>query len=61
VRLKSRGFVRVHCSRLVNRARIGAFKLKASGDVEITLDDGRVVIGSRRDRDAPAAAPDPSA
>ncbi|MBU2607018.1 MAG: LytTR family transcriptional regulator [Alphaproteobacteria bacterium] len=59
-RLKSRGFARVHRSRLVNRARIGGFKSKASGDVEITLDDGRVVIGSRRYRDALAAAPDPS-
>ena len=59
-RLKSHGFARVHRSRLVNRARIGAFKPKASGDVEITLDDGRVVMGSRRYRDALAAAADPA-
>jgi hypothetical protein len=60
MRLKSHGFARVHRSRLVNRARIGAFKPKASGDVEITLDDGRVVIGSRRYRDALGSVPKPS-
>lgn len=59
VQLTARGFVRVHRSRLVNRARISAIKPTASGDVEITLDDGRVVAGSRRYRDAldtPAAS-----
>jgi DNA-binding LytR/AlgR family response regulator len=60
VRLKSRGFARVHRSRSVNRDRIGTFKPNASGDIEITLDEGRVVIGSRRYRDELAAAPDPS-
>lgn len=51
-RLAERGFARVHRSRLVNRARIRALKPTPSGDVEITLDDGRTVLGSRRYRDA---------
>lgn len=55
-RLAERGFARVHRSRLVNRARIRALKPTPSGDVEITLDDGRTVLGSRRYRDALAAA-----
>lgn len=51
-RLAALGFVRVHRSRLVNRGRVSAIRPTASGDVEITLDDGRVVAGSRRYRDA---------
>lgn len=50
-RLAARGFARVHRSRLVNRARIGAIKPTPSGDIEITLDDGRTLAGSRRYRD----------
>jgi DNA-binding LytR/AlgR family response regulator len=45
-------FPRVHRSRLVNRARIRALKPTPAGDVEITLDDGRAVLGSRRYRAA---------
>jgi hypothetical protein len=55
--LTARGFLRVHRSRLVNRARIAAIRPTASGDVEITLDDGRTLAGSRRYRaslEAPA-------
>ncbi len=51
-RLAPRGFARVHRSRLVNRARIGSLKPTPSGDVEITLDDGRTLLGSRRYRAA---------
>lgn len=51
-RLAQRGFARVHRSRLVNRARIGSLKPTPSGDVEITLDDGRTLVGSRRFRTA---------
>lgn len=51
-KLAGRGFVRVHRSRLVNRARMTAFKSTPSGDVEITLDDGRSITGSRRYRAA---------
>lgn len=50
-RLAARGFVRVHRSRLVNRARIASIKPTPSGDAEITLDDGRTLAGSRRFRD----------
>jgi DNA-binding LytR/AlgR family response regulator len=49
-RLVAHGFVRIHRSRLINKARIQAFRPTASGDLEITLDDGRVVGGSRRFR-----------
>ena len=49
-RLATKGFVRVHRSRLVNRARVKAWKPTASGDLEITLDDGRTITGSRRYR-----------
>lgn len=49
-RLTARGFVRVHRARLVNRARIAALKPTPSGDVEITLTDGRTLSGSRRYR-----------
>lgn len=55
-RLAEHGYVRVHRSRLVNRARIQALKPTPSGDVEITLDDGRTVLGSRRYREALAGA-----
>lgn len=51
-RLAAKGFVRVHRSRLVNRARISAIRPTPSGDVEITLDDGRNIAGSRRYREA---------
>jgi len=57
-RLASRGFVRVHRSRLVNRTAISAIKPTPSGDAEITLTDGRAVSGSRRYRgDLEATAP----
>lgn len=51
-RLTPQGFVRVHRGRLVNRARIRALAPTPSGDVEITLDDGRTITGSRRYREA---------
>lgn len=56
-RLAGKGFVRVHRSRLVNRARIASLKPTPSGDVEITLSDGRTLAGSRRYRDALESAP----
>jgi hypothetical protein len=49
-RLAARGFVRVHRSRLVNRARVASIKPTPSGDIEIMLDDGRALAGSRRFR-----------
>lgn len=50
--LTARGFVRVHRSRLVNRSKIVAIKPTPSGDLEISLDKGGVVVGSRRFREA---------
>ena len=50
-KLAARGFVRAHRSRIVNRAHIGALKPTPAGDVEITLDNGAVVSGSRRYRE----------
>lgn len=58
-RLAAKGFVRVHRSRLVNKARISETKPTAAGDLEITLDDGRVVVGSRRYRDGLTATASP--
>lgn len=49
--LTARGFARVHRSRLVNRARIASIKPTPSGDIEITLDTGAVLSGSRRYRE----------
>jgi len=51
-RLAPLGFARVHRGRLVNRARIRALAPTPSGDVEITMDDGRIIAGSRRYREA---------
>jgi hypothetical protein len=51
-RLSPRGFVRAHRSRLINRGRIMALKPTPAGDVEITLDTGRTLMGSRRYREA---------
>ena len=56
-RLAQCGFVRVHRGRLVNRSRIASIKPTPAGDVEIMLDDGRTVIGSRRYRGNLEAAP----
>ncbi|MEZ5995063.1 MAG: LytTR family DNA-binding domain-containing protein [Hyphomonadaceae bacterium] len=55
-RLTSHGFVRVHRSRLVNRAMITALKPTPSGDVEISLSGGASVLGSRRYRAGLATA-----
>jgi len=51
-KLAARDFVRVHRSRIINRSRIRGFKPTPSGDLEITLDDGSVIGGSRRFRGA---------
>jgi hypothetical protein len=48
--LGSLGFVRVHRSRLVRRAAIAALQTRQSGDVDITLRSGAVIVGSRRYR-----------
>jgi hypothetical protein len=46
------GFARIHRSRLVNRERIASCRPTASGDMEVVLDDGRKLVGSRRYRAA---------
>jgi hypothetical protein len=51
-KLAGRGFARAHRSRLINRARIRTLKPSGSGDLEVTLDDGRTVLASRRYRAA---------
>lgn len=50
-KLAARGFVRAHRSRIINRARISALKPTPAGDVEITLNTGATVTGSRRYRE----------
>ncbi len=49
-RLEARGFVRVHRSKLVNRTKITVVQTTQSGDLEISLVDGRSIAGSRRHR-----------
>jgi DNA-binding LytR/AlgR family response regulator len=50
-RLGAYGFVRIHRSRLLNRAHMRSFVATPSGDLRITLADGRELAGSRRFRD----------
>lgn len=45
-------FVRIHRSRLVNRAAIRSIETNASGDFEVETATGAVLKGSRRFRDA---------
>jgi len=49
-KLKAQGFVRIHRSRLVQRARIAQVESKPSGDYVVRLLDGRELAGSRRYR-----------
>ena len=48
--LKSRGFARIHRSRIVRKAAIAGIQSRPSGDFDVTLDDGTVIGGSRRFR-----------
>lgn len=50
-RLSAYGFVRIHRSRLLNRTHMRGFVATPSGDLRITLVDGRELAGSRRFRD----------
>lgn len=50
-RLVPYGFVRIHRSRLVQRARIASFESTSSGDLRVVLDSGQELAGSRRFRD----------
>lgn len=62
-RLAAEGFIRVHRSRLVSRARVRAITATEAGDFTLTFDDGRTLGGSRRYRAAldakTASAPAP--
>lgn len=49
-RLSGLRFVRAHRSRLINRDRVRSLKPTPSGDVEVTFDDGRTIMASRRYR-----------
>jgi len=51
-KLAPHGFVGAQRSRLLSRGRLQSFKPTPSGDLEITLEDGRVMAGSRRFRAA---------
>lgn len=50
--LKPADFVRIHRSRLLNRGHVLSFEITHSGDVVVTLSDGREIAGSRRYREA---------
>ncbi len=52
-RLAPLGFVRIHRSRIVNRARITDIRPTPSGDFEVTLVGGGTLPGSRRFRIEP--------
>lgn len=45
-------FVRIHRSRVLNRAHVRQVETTHSGDLTVTLSDGRAIAGSRRFRDA---------
>lgn len=51
-RLAKADFVRIHRSRLLNRAHVRQVETTHSGDVTVTLSDGREIAGSRRYREA---------
>jgi hypothetical protein len=54
-RLKPFGFTRIHRSSLVNKAYIHSIDTAQSGDMRITLKDGRVLAASRRYREGLSA------
>ncbi len=51
-KLAGADFVRIHRSRLLNRNHVRAIETTHSGDVTVTLSDGREIAGSRRYREA---------
>ena len=57
-RLAPFGIARVHRSRLVNLKRIVVLQWRPSGDFELRLDTGEVVVGSRRFKAAVAELAD---
>jgi DNA-binding LytR/AlgR family response regulator len=57
-RLKPFGFSRVHRTRLVNTNHIAAIEPRANGDFALRMDNGEVIPGSRRYKDAVVAIRD---
>jgi len=51
-RLGDADFVRIHRSRLLNRGHVRQIETTHSGDITVTLSDGREIAGSRRYREA---------
>ena len=49
-KLSGLGFVRIHRSRLVNKAHVLALQPTGSGDFEVSITEGRTLQGSRRFR-----------
>ncbi|MEX1251410.1 MAG: LytTR family DNA-binding domain-containing protein [Hyphomonas sp.] len=49
-KLASLGFVRIHRSRVANKAQVGALQPTASGDFEVTIAGGQSLQRSRRFR-----------
>jgi DNA-binding LytR/AlgR family response regulator len=54
-RLKPFGFSRVHRTRLVNTSRISVIEPRPNGDFALRMDNGEVIAGSRRYKDAVVA------
>ncbi len=52
IRLKPFGFSRVHRTRLVNTSRIAVIEPRPNGDFALRMDNGEVIAGSRRYKDA---------
>jgi LytTr DNA-binding domain len=59
-RLAPFGIARVHRTRLLNLRRIVALQWRPSGDFEVRLDTGEIVLGSRRFKTAVAGIADRS-
>ena len=57
-RLAPFGIARVHRSRLLNLKRIVALQWRPSGDFEVRLDTGEIILGSRRFKAAVAGITD---
>jgi DNA-binding LytR/AlgR family response regulator len=57
-RLAPVGIARVHRSRLLNLKRVVALQWRPSGDFELRLDTGEIVLGSRRFKAAVAGIAD---
>ena len=55
IRLKPFGFSRVHRTKLVNISRIAVIEPRPNGDFALRMDNGEVIAGSRRYKEAVVA------